>query len=282
MKKLDLEKKALKYSAMAGSLVAFAGTAGAQIVYTDVNPDETYNEDDMYMLNVDNDGTDDFMLIQFDTLIQYGSFSFPAEGVVILTAGSNAAINTSGGQINYLTALNLNDPIDNLQTFSQSTASSPLIAGGYVNFGIGGYGIGPWIDAADHYMGLTFLAGSNFHYGWCRMNVAADGLSFIIKDYAYESTPQTGLLAGQTVNSVSDLVADGVSFQVINNTVQLDLLNTQFTNGNVSVINVSGQSVYTSNFNDSKSIDLNGYASGVYMISVTFDQGQVNHKLFVR
>lgn len=281
MKKLDLEKKALKYSAMAGSMAAFAGTASAQIVYTDVNPDQTFTEDQMYMLNVNNDATDDFMIVQFDTTVTYGSFSFPAEGVVLLTAGSNAAITSNGSQLNYLTALNLNDPIDNLQTFSPSTSSSPIIAGAFIG-SIVNTGVGPWIDAADHYMGLTFLAGTNFHYGWCRMNVAADGKSFIIKDYAYETTPATGILAGQTVNSVNDLVADGVSFQVINNTVQLDLLNTQFTNGNVSVINIAGQTVHSSELTGSRTIDLNGYTSGVYMISASFDQGQVNHKLFVR
>lgn len=282
MKKLDLEKKALKYSAMAGSMAAFAGTAGAQIVYTDVNPDQTFTEDQMYMLDVNNDATDDFMIVQFDTTVTYGSFSFPAEGVVLLTAGSNAAMTSNGSQLNYLTALNLNDPIDNLQTFSPSTSSSPIIAAAFVTSPLGDFGLGPWIDAADHYMGLTFLAGSNFHYGWCRMNVAADGKSFIIKDYAYETTPATGILAGQTVNSVNDIVADGVSFQVINNTVQLDLLNTHFTNGNVSVINIAGQTVHSSELTGSRTIDLNGYTSGVYMISVSFDQGQVNHKLFVR
>ena len=114
------------------------------------------------------------------------------------------------------------------------------------------------------------------------MLVTADGESFTIKDYAYESTAGGGILAGQTVNSVTDQVADGVSFQVINNTVQLDLLNTHFTNGNVAVVSTTGQTVHTSSLTGSRTIDLNGYASGVYMISVTFDQGQVNHKLFVR
>ena len=281
MKKLDLEKKALKYSAMAGSVAAFASTAGAQIVYTDVNPDLTFTEDQMYMLDVNNDATDDFMIVQFDTVVTYGSFTFPTEGVVLLTAGSNAAISSAGSALNYLTALNLNDPIDNLQSFAPSTSSAPIAAGAFVG-GFANMGIGPWIDAADHYMGLTFLAGSNFHYGWCRINVAANGKSFVVKDYAYESTPSSVILAGQIVNSVKDLVADGVSFQVINNTVQLDLLNTQFTNGNVAVINIAGQTVHTSELTGSRTIDLNGYTSGVYMISVTFDQGQVNHKLFVR
>jgi hypothetical protein len=280
MKKLDLEKKALKYSAMAGSMAAFAGTAGAQIVYTDVNPDQTYNEDQMYFLDVNNDATFDFGIIQFDTVVMYGSFSFPSEGVVLLTAGSNQAMSTAG-QVNYLTALNLNDVIDNAQIFSNGTSSSPLIAGAFIG-GFANTGIGPWIDGADHYMGLTFLAGANFHYGWCRMSVAADGRSFVIKDYAYETSAQTGLLAGQTVNSVSESVSDAVSMQVINNSVQLNVLNNSYTNGNVQVINTAGQSVFTASLNGEKNIDLNGYASGVYVISVSFDQGQVNHKLFVR
>lgn len=279
MKKPELEKKAIKYTAMVGSLAAFAGTAGAQIVYTDINPDEVYAEDDVYYLDVNNDNTDDFAIAQFDTTVQYGSFTFPAEGVVLLTMGSNGAIN-SAGQLNYLTAMALNDPIDASQSFSQSTGSSPMVAGGYV--ALFSYGLGPWMDAVDHYMGLTFLAGSNFHYGWCRMQLAADGTGFTVKDYAYDATPSTGLLAGQTVNSVEESIEDGLSMNVVNNTVQIHVLNSTFTNGNIQVINTAGQVMNSSVLNGTKTIDLNGYASGVYMVSVTFDQGQVNHKLFIR
>jgi hypothetical protein len=280
MKKLDLEKKVLKYSTVAGSVAAFAGTAGAQIVYTDVNPDETYTEDQMYMLDVNNDATFDFVIAQFDTVINYGSFTFPAEGVVLLTAGSNGAISQTGN-VPYLAALNGGDPIDITQAFTQASSSTPLVAGANLDTPLGAYPIGPWIDAADHYMGLTFLAGSNFHYGWCRMTVAADGLSFTIKDYAYEATPQTGLNAGQMVG-INEDISNGVAIKVIDNSVIINILNTNYTNGKVQVMNTAGQVLNILSLTGNNTVDLNGYASGVYLVSVSFDQGQVNHKLFVR
>ncbi len=283
MKKVDLEKKILKYTTVAGSVAAFTGAASAQIIYTDINPDETYTEDQFYLLDVNNDATDDFMIAQFDTVITYGSFTFPAEGVVLLTTGSNGAMD-SAGQVPYLTALNLNDAIDNTQNFTVSTSSSPLVAGAYVNSPFGGSPIGPWIDAVDHYMGLTFLIGANFHYGWCRMSVASDGLSFTVKDYAYESTAQAGILAGNdgTNTGISEDISNQIGIQTINNSVAIDVLNDNLTNGRVEVISLSGQTVFSKALNNKETIDLNGYTSGIYFVKVSFDQGQVNRKLFVR
>lgn len=279
MKKVDLEKKILKYTTVAGSVAAFTG-ANAQIVYTDVNPDETYTEDQFYFLDVNNDLTDDFMIMQFDTIINYGSFSFPAEGVVLLTAGSNGAIDSTGN-IPYLAALNLNDPIDNTQNFTVSTTSAPLVAGGFVG-GLANTGIGPWIDAVDHYMGLTFLIGSNFHYGWCRMSMTADGLSFTIKDYAYESTPQTGIPAGATFTGINEDISSMVGIQTINNSVSVDVLNNTLTNGRLEIVSLSGQVVFSKALNTKETVDLSSYTSGIYFVKVSFDQGQVNRKLFVR
>lgn len=281
MKKFDLEKKVLKYSSVAGSIVAFAGAASAQIVYTDVNPDETYNEDDAYLLDVNNDLVTDFAIIQFDTVVTNTQLPFPipAEGVVLTTVGSNGAIGFVGSQIGlpYLTALNLGDPIDNAQSFQQ-TGSSPMIAGAFAV----AYGVGPWIDAADHYMGLTFLAGSNFHYGWCRMSMTADGLSFTIKDYAYDATPITPINAGQTFNGINEDVASSVQVNVLDNSVSINILNNSLTNGRVEVININGQVLFTKSLNSNETIDLNGYSSGIYFINLNFDQGKMNRKLFVR
>lgn len=284
MKKVDFEKKILKYTTAAGSVVAFAGAASAQIVYTDVNPDETYNEDEFYLLDVNNDAIDDYMIIQFDTVVTNTAFPapIPAEGVVLLTVGSNGAIAQTGGNLPYLAALNLNDPIDNTQAFTQSTSSAPLVAGAYADFGFAGYGIGPWIDAADHYMGLTFLIGSNFHYGWARMSVAVDGKSFTIKDYAYNSTPQQGILAGQTFLGIQEDISSGVAIQILNNSIALNVLNSNLTNGKVEVVSLSGQVVYTQNLTNNLTVDLNNYSSGIYFVKVNFDQGQIHRKLFVR
>lgn len=281
MKKVDLEKKILKYTTVAGSVAAFTGAANAQIVYTDVDPDQTFTEDQFYMLDVNNDATDDFMIAQFDTVITYGSFSFPAEGVVLLTAGSNGAID-SAGQIPYLAALNLNDPIDNTQNFTVSTSSSPLVAGGYVSSPFGSQGIGPWIDGIDHYMGLTFLIGANFHYGWCRMSMATDGLSFTVKDYAYESTPQTGINAGATVSGINEDISSMIGIQTINNSVSVDVLNNTLTNGRLEIVSLNGQTVFSKALNTKETVDLGSYSSGIYFVKVSFDQGQVNRKLFVR
>ena len=49
----------------------------------------------------------------------------------------------------------------------------------------------------DKYLGLRFIIKGQTHYGWARLDVLS--LShWVIKDYAYNATPNKPILAGQT------------------------------------------------------------------------------------
>src|SRR5690606_15925474 len=61
--------KLRKYALAAGAAVAGGHAADAQILYTDVDPDETFSGNTTYNLDLNNDGTTDFG-------IQAQSFSY--------------------------------------------------------------------------------------------------------------------------------------------------------------------------------------------------------------
>ena len=58
-----LLRKLTSYSAMAGSILAVAGNADAQVIYKDIEPDVTLNESGLvYMIDLDGNSANDFTL----------------------------------------------------------------------------------------------------------------------------------------------------------------------------------------------------------------------------
>ena len=59
-----LLKKLNSYSLIAGAVLGISTTAGAKIIYTDINPDQSYKFNlDTFKLNVDNFGSIDFLFL---------------------------------------------------------------------------------------------------------------------------------------------------------------------------------------------------------------------------
>lgn len=56
-----------------------------------------------------------------------------------------------------------------------------------------------WTDVKDQYLGFAFRTATGINFGWARMSIHAKGLMITtrITGYAYESTPNTPIRAGQ-------------------------------------------------------------------------------------
>lgn len=65
------------------------------------------------------------------------------------------------------------------------------------------YKNGSWTQSGDHFLGLKINVNGQVYYGWARLSVKVTNrvASLTIKDYAYESTPGTAILAGNTGSS---------------------------------------------------------------------------------
>lgn len=284
------KEKLVRYSALTGVL-ATAATANAQYVYTDVNPDQTIATGSQYLLDMNNDLNTEFTIGAVAMVGSVSGFSYSGLGVGLQTAGTaEGALGTaaSSAPVNYATALNFGNMIDNTGTFMSAPASSSnavlvLAAQGTISGAIP-FSLGSWLGVNDMYLGLKFMIGANTHYGWARLDVAGDASSFTIKDYAYNSLDTAAIPAGAMFNGVDEnQVAQLVDLTVMNHQLTINVMGNELTNGSVTIHNIAGEYVINESLNAStKQISTQGLASGIYVVTVRFSEGQMTEKLFIR
>jgi hypothetical protein len=275
----ELQEKLKKYSAAAAALVTASG-ATAQVIYTDVDPDFEHLGGNVGVgLDVDNDTNFDFAFYSIDTTLTSGARIRTTLVAPYGTAG-NAIAGEAPSGYNYALALNTNDLIDNTLNWIASTNTMAYNVDSANPYNEN------WNGVTDKYLALQFNTGGSTYYGWARLDVDAIGDVWTLKDYAYNSTANGSINAGDMGAaglapglSVEDLV---YFINQPNNSV-LVKVNGNLTNGAVNVIGTNGQVVSSGAVsNDSFVVDMNGLASGVYMINVTFDQGSMTKKMMVK
>ncbi|MBX7093823.1 MAG: T9SS type A sorting domain-containing protein [Flavobacteriales bacterium] len=270
-KKSTIEKNLLKYSAVAGTVLAGAASADAQVVYYDVNPDYDLSNGTIG-LDIDQDGTFDFAVV--DTNLNSGAVWL---AIAAPLTSSNGIAGSAPAGYNYPFKLNNGDVIDAAQTWLTSTGTLTLVVSGstpYSSF---------WGDGVvDGYMGLRFVTGGNTYYGWVRMDIPAAGDHVIFKDFAFNTTANGAINAGDMGNvSVNEEIASKVSVANINNMLQVTANGVEST-GNLSIISMNGQVAMTHTVNGSTSFDISTLASGIYTVSIVYPTGTFTKKIFVK
>ncbi len=205
-----LDGRRLAYTLAAGAgLAAAPELADASIIYT--------NPADVTISHTASPGSPDSASINLDNLP-------PVEVTVTATGKAQAGggpnpptgsatldLSTPGTAAVLLGPLLLDAPIGPAQSFNAS--SNLLMASGFYDDDTGGTQ-GPWANATGQFLGVTFEIAGEDHFGWIRFNVTASGqagpvvegtqlpgtasVSATILDFAYESCPNTAILAGDT------------------------------------------------------------------------------------
>jgi hypothetical protein len=231
----------------------FNNRLSSQIIYTDI-PDATPSA--TYPLDLNNDTVVDF-IIQF-----VGSAG--TVGVMCYPQDNNGYAGDFVGGVHLPWAL------------SQATNICDTLSTWYDSSNPGTMGLGPsngyWVGETNKYLALKLIVGTNTYYGWARLDFLAAS-SFTIKDYAYQSTPNTCIESGQT-NLSSNENSDETIFSIFPNpfstatTLQTigNLKNATLTIYNSlgskvkQVKNITGQTVYLLREN---------FQSGLYFIQLT-------------
>ena len=276
--KKNLQSRISKYTAVAGAVVSAAG-AQAQVVYTDVNPDYSHDAPQnngfaIYPLDLNNDQTVDFVIASRDTVT-------PNATVRLTLAAPYGAGNAVAGEnpagYDYALALDINSMVDS--TLNWIAATNTMA---YNNNSANPYDEN-WNGVTDKYLGLKFVVGANTHYGWARLDSYAIGDSIVVKDYAFNATPNVGIMTGNMGASLTETQVENlVKFiNKSNNSVQV-VLNGNLTNGVVSVVSSTGQVVSSDAITEKTfSVDMNNLSSGIYMVNVTFNEGATTKKIIV-
>jgi hypothetical protein len=282
--KKELQNKLSKYAAAAAAVTVGVTGANAQVMYTDVDPDQTFDDDldangfTAVGLDIDNDMTFDYILasrdstygtdrVRFTLIAPYGTMS------------PNAIAGETPSAYDYALALDNGNMIDNTLNWINATNTMAYNVNSSNPYNEN------WNGVTDKYLGLQFQTGGSTYYGWARLDVQAIGDIFTIKDYAYESTAGTGIAAGDmgAANLDEATIDQLVHFINQSNNSVLVKVNGNLTEGVVNVVSTAGQVVSTGMVeNGTFTVDMNGLQSGVYMINVTFAEGSITKKMFVK
>jgi hypothetical protein len=280
--KKELQKRLGKYTAAAAALVGAAG-ANAQVVYTNVDPDLSVDAapgtPTLEGLDLNNDANPDFALFSQDTLANGSRFRFTLVAPYGTAASSNAIAGETPSGYDYALALNSGDMINATLNWIATTNTMAYNVDSSNPYSEN------WNGVTDKYLGLKFVVAGNTHYGWARLDVDAIGDVWTLKDYAFQSTPDSTILAGEggPAVSINEAAMENLVHFInqSNNSVKL-MINASLTEGLVSLVSTSGQIVSKGNVTGNEYfVDLNGLPAGIYVINAQFAEGAMTKKVIV-
>ncbi|MBK9554299.1 MAG: T9SS type A sorting domain-containing protein [Chitinophagales bacterium] len=197
MKKNIYPKKGGKiaaYSAMAGAFMATAANADAQIIYTDVT-DFTGATGDLLSIDMDADSTSDFLLFANSNTAGNWSWVYAIGNLGSGYGGpSNMIAGYSGAILPYGSALDAGDLVGPALSFVSNSNNVGWLASMYSSVTYA-----PFANTGDKYLGVKFLSGGTLHYGWMRLSCTVAPVTYTIRDYAYEATANTPIIAGDGI-----------------------------------------------------------------------------------
>ncbi|MBK5213480.1 MAG: T9SS type A sorting domain-containing protein [Flavobacteriaceae bacterium] len=254
MKKItknNLSKRLAQYGALSLAIAGVADASG-QIIYTDVNPDFVGGLTDSFAVDFDGGSVNDVTIIQSNN----GNY----ELVKAMPYSTNGVLAASNGGYFYASNIAYGTPID-------------AGAGAFRSFGSFCAGVGyagsQFCGAGPGYIGVQFDLSGSTHYGWVRVDIA-DSSNFIVMDFAYESTPDMAINAGDKGPlGVGEQMFEGFKYYVTNNQLNLSA-NTAMEK--VVLHNMLGQQIVSQKLNSSsETINLSGLQAGVYIATVSIE-----------
>ena len=293
-----LLKKLQQYSALAAPMLATAGLANAQIVYTDIVPDKTLNADgETYNLDLNNDGLVDYV---FFTIVgatyTYAGVYMPFMSAAF--ANSNEIVGTvktyptmaGSVKFGFPYKLNLADQIDSAQplfglqdiVFNTSHLFRPPMYSFIDGNPYGNWGGG----VTDKYVGFHFTPDSvKWYFGWARCDVAADAKTLVIKDYAYDSIPDEGIAAGAGANVGIPVTPTMQPFRIFSfeGVANVIVSDGKLEDAFITITNSLGQTVMSQPItNKLTQVDLNQFAKGIYLVTVNRGEESFSKKVSFR
>ncbi len=232
----------------------FFGTLSAQIVYTDFIPDATPNVG--ISLDLNNDTIVDFRLAVGGSSAYFEVQCTPQD--------NNAYSGDLRGGTHLAWALSSSVAICPSLVTWYGTASPGTLAGGT--------SIGNWVGQTDKYLALQLVVGANTYYGWVRLDVTGTSSSFTVKDYAYESTPNACIQAGQTATGIVENEKNNIISVYPNPfSASTNIMTTELKNADLAIYDVFGQEVRSlKNISgEQTTIERGNLSSGLYFVRLT-------------
>ena len=292
-----MDKKLKKYLALAGSVTVGVTSADAQVVYTDVNPDYLLSGNlNTYDLDLNNDGNSEFSLMTIDSLINYVTSGYTYNNNIMGAAINNISNSNSWVLSSfYVSNMQQGTLISSAAQFgnyNNSTGSIGSALGATFDYSLLQNGV-PLSTSNDFFgnfnpneqgiLGLRFSLNNNIHYGWARVEYLPGG-SLSIKDYAYEATPNTPIIAGDNGAGLVGVQEqlNAVTISVLNNSIRIE--NKGANNDCLMVLtNISGQQILEKQLKENiELVDVSELATGIYLVKVISDNQSYVKKIYIK
>ena len=261
----------------------------SQVIYTDINPDTilysaTY---DAYMIDFNNDLTPELLIYE-------NSQDTSVSGIPVTFTGSALTTLTSTEVVGVIVSLS-NEDILKLDTISSgqlidgslayiNTSTPSVFPGASINVLVSGLfntTIGDFQANKSGYIGVKFDISGSTHYGWIRVIPSLDGTYCTILDYAYESTPNTGIIAGDFGSGfigINELL-NNISLSQNNRT--LNFINNDRTL-NATIYDSMGKKIKSISIKNEEKFYLNNLASGIYFVSTLIQDDVKTFKIYIK
>ncbi len=231
---------------------AFSELALAQIVYTDVSPDSTVSATmeqliKSYYIDLDNDGAYEMELRHFNP--------DPDNLAVELHRNPDSMVEPQ--------------VLTGSSGHARSFGPGFVVNSAAVYWGQDQWGIldAPWYGGGDKFFGFRFKRRGEWHYGWARVAIPADGSSFTIKDYAYEEMANSAIATGGGISGVEPLYADRFSVRYNHSDGLIVLQHPDMNGGEIGILDILGRTVIRRPAaGDETRIDARGLARGTYIV----------------
>lgn len=299
-------KKLNAYLATGAALMG-AGSLEAQVIYTDIDPDEVLNLGTFISTNLDinQDGTDDFRVNGYLSSSSFTSTTFWTTfwstsyggGYTYTYTYTNTyffryarwSLESLHSDAEYVYDFNgvkgfiQNDQIDSLENFNSS--SDYLFTSSYSNYG--SFASGAWQNNAQGlFAGVRLTLNGQAHYGWIRISMNNYD-QFVIHDMAISDVPLVPIAAGDTVvsNPSASLRDFEKPMSKIWNTAEGLIVSTDAAFGRyvLSVVDMSGKSIDRIQLTpgDKHLIQTSSWNKGVYVIFLKSEFGRLERRKII-
>lgn len=134
----------------------------------------------------------------------------------------------------------------------------------------------------DTYIGAQFLIGTSSHFGWIRVNWDGSG-TFIIKDYAYESTPNTAINAGDVSMGLSEITTSNISIFPNPTKDFISFIGLSNNIKAISIFSANGKLMHSQLYlNNDIKVDVRKWSAGVYYIRIDMINGRKSSLKFLK
>lgn len=273
----DQQKKLLQYTSMAGAVLG-AATAEGQITYTDILDTTVDNHKGIYNLDLDQDGNNDFRITQYldtgTTGMVDAIFIAPYDSI------NGRAMGELQNGFSYPFKLVPGDSIGLQELWNGNTETKV----GYLVYQYDGtpYPNSNWKGPVnDGFMGLQIRKSDGFHFGWVRLNIAADNRSFTVKDFAYNDVANEGMLAAEPTLSAAEYMLE--QFTVGQEGMELFLQKPeQAGDVNIRILNLDGRTLLESDWKDSSMrVSVPMEQTGIILVEMEYNGLRLTKKVLL-